>query len=457
LFTFFKKNKKMKNFTVQKIATLILFVLGMTVGFSFTKAADKPNIIFILADDLGIGDVGCYGQTKIQTPNIDRLAREGIRFMQGYSGTSVCAPSRSSLMTGLHCGHCPIRGNRRIGQEGQKPLPEGTLTIAKLLKTNGYSTLCAGKWGMGMFDTTGSPLKMGFDNFYGFNCQTHAHNYFPEYLYENDKRIDLDGKTYAPDLIIRYSLQWIRNNKDNPFFFFFSTTLPHGKYEIDDLGIYKNQTGWTEHEKTYAAMCTRLDTQIGMILKLLEELNLDENTIIFFAGDNGPALSPDSETFKFFNSGNGFRGYKRGLYEGGIRQAFLARWAKHFHAGKIEETPIAFWDMLPTLAEISGTLIPDETPLDGISLLPLLLEDKKPDRDTFYWELHEGKVPIQAIRWKDWKFVRNGIKKPIELYDLKTDPEESKNLAEEQNDLIQIGEKMFQTMRTNSPDWQLEK
>ncbi|MDR2757442.1 MAG: arylsulfatase [Planctomycetaceae bacterium] len=447
----------MKNFPVHKFITILLFLFGMICCFSFTEAADKPNIIFILADDIGIGDVGCYGQKKIQTPNIDRLAREGIRFTQGYSGTSVCAPSRSSLMTGLHCGHCPIRGNRRIGKEGQKPLPEGTLTIAKLLKTQGYRTLCSGKWGMGMFHTTGSPLNMGFDNFYGFNCQAHAHNYFPEYLYENDKQIKLDGKTYAPDLIIQYSLQWIRNNKDNPFFFFFSTTLPHGKYEIDDLGIYKDQTGWTEHEKTYAAMCSRLDTQIGMILKLLEELNLDENTIIFFAGDNGSALEQNSETFNFFNSGNGFRGHKRELYEGGIRQAFLARWPKHIGSGKIEETPVAFWDILPTLAEISGTTIPNGTSLDGVSLLSLLLEGQKPDRDTFYWELHEGKVPIQATRWKDWKFVRNGIKKPIELYDLKTDPKESQNLATEQGNIIQVGEKLFQSLRIDSPDWPLEK
>ncbi|MDR1385979.1 MAG: arylsulfatase [Planctomycetaceae bacterium] len=447
----------MKNFLFQKTMTGLLFAIGMTYCFLFTEAAEKPNIIFILADDIGIGDVGCYGQTKIQTPHIDRIAREGVLFTQGYSGTSVCAPSRSSLMTGLHCGHCPIRGNRRIGNEGQKPLPENTSTIPKLLKTNGYHTLCAGKWGMGMFQTSGDPLKMGFDNFYGFNCQFHAHNYFPEYLYENDQRIELDGKTYAPDWIIDRSIQWIRDHKDKPFFFFFSTTLPHGKYEIDDLGIYKDNTGWTEHEKTYAAMCTRLDTQVGMILKLLEELNLDKNTVIFFAGDNGSAFAPDSETFQFFNSGNGFRGYKRGLYEGGIRQAFLARWLKNIPSGKIEETPIAFWDIFPTFAEISKTSIPDGTPLDGVSLLPLLLEGKKIDRDTFYWELHEGKIPIQAIRWKDWKFVRNGIQKPIELYNLKTDVSESKNLAAEQSGLIQIGEQMFQTLRTDSPDWPLEK
>jgi arylsulfatase A-like enzyme len=423
------------------------------------KHLKKPNIIFVLADDLARGDIGAYGQTKIKTPNLDRIAKEGMRFTQGYSGASVCAPSRASLVTGLHTGHCPIRANREIKPEGQKPLPEGTYTIGKLLKANGYATLCSGKWGMGMFDTSGSPLKMGFDQFYGYNCQRHAHSYFPTYLYENDQRIELDGKTYSQDTIIQNTLQWIRQHKDQPFFLFYATTLPHGNYEIDDLGIYKNENDWNDRQKTYAAMVTRLDTQVGQILDLLKELNLDEDTILFFAGDNGSSFDPNSPISKLFNSQNGLRGYKRSLYEGGLRQAFLARWTKHIAADTVNDTPIAFWDILPTAAELAGGKIPDDVPTDGISIVPILLQTqlnrKPPERDTFYWELHEGQS-IQAARWKNWKFVKNGTKKPVELYDLQTDPGESNDLANEHPDVVKTGEHLLQTLRTESPDWQLK-
>lgn len=419
------------------------------------KLVKKPNIIFVLADDLARGDVGAYGQTKIKTPVLDRIAKEGVRFTQGYSGASVCAPSRATLITGLHTGHCPIRANREIKPEGQKPLPENTYTIAKLLKTNGYATLCSGKWGMGMFETSGSPLKMGFDHFYGYNCQRHAHSYFPKYLYENDQRIELDGKTYSQDMIIQHTLQWIRQHKDKPFFLFYATTLPHGNYEIDDLGVYKNEKDWNDRQKTYAAMVTRLDTQIGQILDLIKELNLDEDTILFFAGDNGSSFDPDSPISKLFNSQNGLRGYKRSLYEGGLRQAFLARWVKHIAADTVNDTPIAFWDILPTIAELTGSKIPDDVPTDGVSILPTLLHNQPLKRDTFYWELHEGKS-IQAARWKNWKFVKNGTKKPVELYDLQTDPSESNDLANQFPDLVKTGEQLLQTSRTESPDWRLK-
>ncbi|MDR1962402.1 MAG: arylsulfatase [Planctomycetaceae bacterium] len=420
-----------------------------------TKRPKKPNIIFVLADDLARADIGAYGQTKIKTPVLDRIAKEGVRFTQGYSGASVCAPSRASLITGLHTGHCPIRANREIKPEGQKPLPEGTYTIGKLLKENGYATLCSGKWGMGMFDTSGSPLKMGFDHFYGYNCQRHAHSYFPTYLYEDDKRIELDGKTYSQDIIVKNTLQWIRQHKDEPFFLFYAATLPHGNYEIDDQGLYKNEKDWNDRQKNYAAMVTRLDTQVGQILDLIKELNLDEDTILFFAGDNGSSFEPNSPISKLFNSNGDLRGYKRSLYEGGLRQAFLVRWSKHIAADTINDTPIAFWDILPTVAELAGGRVPDGVPTDGVSILPTLLGGKKPERDTFYWELHEGQS-IQAARWKNWKFVKNGTKKSIELYDLQTDLSESKNLANEHPDLVKIGENLLRTLRTESPDWQLK-
>jgi arylsulfatase A len=232
-------------------------------------AAAQPNLIFILCDDLAQGDLGCYGQKLIKTPHLDRMAAEGTRFPQLYSGTSVCAPSRSSLMTGLHTGHCPIRANREIQPEGQKPLPEETVTVAQILKSAGYATACMGKWGMGMFETTGSPLKKGFDHFYGYNCQRHAHSYFPKYLWDDEQRVELDGKTYAPELIQQDVEGWVRTNAEGPFFLFYAVTLPHGKFEIDELGSYANEP-WTDLQKTYAAMVTRLDSDAGRLFALLE-------------------------------------------------------------------------------------------------------------------------------------------------------------------------------------------
>ena len=289
----------------------------------------KPNIIFILGDDLAMGDLGCFGQKKIKTPNIDRMAGEGMKFTQLYSGTSVCAPSRASLMTGLHIGHCPIRGNCEIAKgEGQMPLPAALPTVAEILKSAGYATACTGKWGLGMFSTTGSPLKKGFDHFYGYNCQRHAHDYFPTYLYSDDKRVELDGKTYAPTPILADTLTWIRKNSGRPFFLFFATTLPHAKYETDDLGEYKDKD-WDKQAKTYAAMVTRLDSDVGEILFLLKELKVDNNTIVFVsAGDNGSSFEPGSGIGKFFdqNTEKQFKGFKRAMYEGGQgRGGALAR------------------------------------------------------------------------------------------------------------------------------------
>lgn len=445
--------------TVFFATSLILTSVSFSVGLSadVPSPSRKPNIIFVLADDIAIGELGCYGQTKIETPVLDRIAADGIRFTQGYSGASVCAPSRASLITGLHCGHCPIRANREIvGGEGQKPLPEGTYTVAKLLKSCGYATLCAGKWGMGMFDTSGSPLKMGFDDFYGYNCQRHAHSYFPEYLYDNNRRIPLDGKTYAPDLTVRNTLDWIRRHKNEPFFLFYATTLPHLRYEIDDLGIYKDKVGWSEKQKTYAAMCTRLDTHIGMIIDQLKELELDEDTILFFAGDNGSQFGEDWPISKFFNTNAGFRGNKRTMYEGGLRQAFLVRWPGHVPANTVCDTPIAFWDLLPTCADLAGTVLPNDVSSDGVSILPMILGGRKPDRETFYWELHEKGPSLQAVRWKNWKFVKNSPSGNIELYDLDTDFIESVDLASRHPEMIRKGEELMKTMRSDAPDWPLK-
>lgn len=424
-------------------------------------AMARPNIIFILSDDLAQGDLGCYGQKLIQTPNLDRMAREGTRYLQAYCGTSVCAPSRSVLMTGLHTGHCPIRANREVLPEGQKPLPGGTITVAKVLQDAGYATACCGKWGMGMFDTTGSPLKLGFDHFYGYNCQRHAHSYFPAYLYDDDRRFELPGntgkgigRTYAQELIADETLKFVRANKDRPFFLYYSITLPHGAFEIDDQGIYKGKA-WTGTQKNYAAMVTRLDSDVGRLLALLKELKIDENTLVMLAGDNGSSFDPKSEVGKLFDqAANGLRGFKRGLYEGALRQAALACWPGQVPAGRVTDEPWAFWDFLPTAAELAGAKIPAGCHPDGFSLVSFLKGGPAPKRDHFYWELHEA-ASLQAVRFGDWKAVRNGPETPVELYDLKTDPGESDNLAAEKPDLVSKAESLMKSSRTGHSDWPL--
>lgn len=424
-------------------------------------AADQPNIIFVLSDDLAQGDLGCYGQKLIQTPNLDRMAQEGTRYLQAYCGTSVCAPSRSSLMTGLHSGHCPIRANREIQPEGQKPLPEGTITVAKILHDAGYATACCGKWGMGMFDTTGSPLKMGFDHFFGYNCQRHAHSYFPTYLYQDDQRLSLPGntgkgvgETYAQQLIAEQALKFVRVNKDKPFFLFYAITLPHGDHEIDDLGIYAKES-WTPAQKAYAAQVTRLDSDVGHLLELLKELKIDDNTLVMVSGDNGSSFAPESEMGRLFDqASNGLRGYKRGLYEGALRQASLARWPGKVPAGRVTDEAWAFWDFLPTAAELAGAAIPAECKTDGLSLVSFLKGGPAPERDHFYWELHEA-ASLQAVRFGDWKAVRNGPETAIELYDLKTDAGEKTNLAKEKPELVAKAEELMKTSRTDHPDWPL--
>lgn len=422
-------------------------------------AADKPNIIFVLSDDLAQGDLGCYGQKLIKTPNLDRMAQEGTRYLQGYCGTSVCAPSRSSLMTGLHSGHCPVRANREIQPEGQKPLPEGTITVAKILHDAGYATACCGKWGMGMFDTTGSPLKMGFDHFFGYNCQRHAHSYFPTYLWQDDQRLNLPGntgkgvgKTYAQQLIAEAAQKFVRVNKDKPFFLFYAITLPHGDHEIDDLGIYAKEN-WTPAQKAYAAQVTRLDSDVGHLLDLLKELKIDDNTLVMVSGDNGSSFAPESEMGRLFDqASNGLRGYKRGLYEGALRQASLARWPGKVPAGRVSDEPWAFWDFLPTAAELAGAAVPAECKTDGLSLVSFLKGSPAPQRDHFYWELHEA-ASLQAVRFGDWKAVRNGPEMPIELYDLKADAGEKTDLAKDKPELVAKAEELMKSSHAAHPDW----
>jgi arylsulfatase A-like enzyme len=427
-------------------------------------AAEKPNIIFILADDLAQGDLGCYGQQKIKTPHLDRLAAEGTRFTQAYSGTTVCAPSRTSVITGLDMGHSPVRANREIAKgQGQMPLPEKTVTVAQLLKQQGYATACMGKWGMGMFDTTGSPLKKGFDHFYGYNCQRHAHSYFPEYLYENDKRFELpenkEGKkTYADKLIQKDVLSWVGKQKSTPFFLFYATTLPHGSYEIDNLGQYADLPGWTDQAKNFAAMVTRLDSNVGELVALLKEMGIEKKTLILFSGDNGAAFGDKSQTSLFFNQSmdGKLRGFKRGMYEGGLRQASLACWPGTVPAGRVSDDPWAFWDFLPTCAELSGATYPQDFTPCGLSLVSFLKGGPAPQREYFYWELHEG-TPQQAVRFGNWKAVRNSPKGKIELYNLSKDAAEQNDLAESQPEKVKQAEQLMLQARVDDPNWPLKE
>jgi len=440
-----------------KYALPCVCILWACAAPAFAEQA-RPNLIFILSDDIAQGDLGCYGQKLIQTPNLDRMAAEGTRYTQAYCGTTVCAPSRTSLITGLHMGHSPVRANREIQPEGQMPLPAETTTVAQILKSAGYATACMGKWGMGMFDTTGSPLKKGFDHFFGYNCQRHAHSYFPPYLYNDDRRIALEGnagggrKTYAQDLIADEVLRWVRGQKDRPFFLFFAVTLPHGKFEIDDQGIYKDKP-WPEVAKNYAAMVTRLDSDVGRLLDLLEELRIDDRTLVIFSGDNGSSFPPNSELGRQFEqASNGLRGFKRELYEGGLRQAAMARWPGVVPAGRVSDEPWAFWDFLPTAVELSGAKLPEGFRPDGLSLVSFLKGGPAPKRDCFYWELHEGRS-IQAVRFGTWKAVRNGPGQPLELYDLATDPGETKNFAAEKPELAAKAAALMQEARVDDPNW----
>lgn len=442
-----------------KVLALFAVIVGLVNPM--TTAAERPNIIYILSDDLAQGDLGCYGQKLIQTPNLDRMAREGTRFTQAYCGTTVCAPSRASLLTGLHTGHSPIRANWEIAPgEGQLPLPDATVTAASILHDAGYATACVGKWGMGMFDTTGSPLKRGFEHFFGYNCQRHAHSYFPTYLYRDAERFELSGndgkgigKTYAQELIQRDAERWLRANHTRPFFLFYAITLPHGRHEIDDLGPYA-KTDWTPQQKAYAAQVSRLDADVGRLLALLKELKLDDNTLVMVSGDNGSSFDAKSEVGQRFDQSMGgkLRGFKRSMYEGGLRQAALARWPGVVPAGRVCDEPWAFWDFLPTAAELAGAKLPAGFQSDGQSIVPLLKGGSAPHRECFYWELHEAAF-IQAVRFGDWKAIRNGPSKPLELYDLKTDSGEQNDVAAEHPDLVAKADKLLKTAHRDDPNW----
>lgn len=437
----------------------------------------KPNIIFILADDLGYGDLGCFGQERIQTPNLDGMAAEGMRLTQHYAGSTVCAPSRCCLLTGKHTGHCTVRGNVDF------LIKPDEVTVAKILKGAGYSTGCIGKWGIGHPSPPEGPHNNGFDFFFGYLSMWHAHNYYPDFLWKNGEKMplrnvvqhpekhykenqeDLVGLAsekvdYSHDLFTDAALKFIEQRK-RPFFLFLPYTIPHANneakqfgehgMEVPDHGIYKDKD-WPEPEKGKAAMISRLDRDIGRIFAQLKALGIDKETLVMFSSDNGPhkegGVKPD-----FFDSNGPLKGIKRDLYEGGIRVPTIARWPGRIKAGSQCEHISAFWDILPTFAELASVPIPDG--IDGISMVPALLGRSQKQHEFLYWEFHEGSSK-QAVRIGDWKAVRRAPSRPIELYNLQSDIGERNDVASKHSDTVARARNIFEKIRTDADIWPLK-
>jgi arylsulfatase A-like enzyme len=427
-----------------------------------------PNVIFILADDLGYGDLGCYGQDQFTTPHIDQMARSGVRFTRHYAGSTVCAPSRSVLLTGLHTGHTPVRGNREVQPEGQYPLPGEVFTLAEMLKQKGYVTGAFGKWGLGYPGSEGDPVHQGFDSFFGYNCQRFAHRYYPEYLWDNQQKHYLEGNdwshtvTYAPDVIQQKTLEFIHQHHDTTFFLYVPMVIPHAELIVPDDSLFQLFQGrYPENpyvgspgadygpdmeigmygsqefpHATFASMVTRLDNHVGEIIHTLQKLGISERTLVLFSSDNGPHREGGADP-DFFDSSGGLRGIKRDLYEGGIRVPLIATWPGTIAPGRISSHISAFWDLFPTLADLTGFPLRET---DGISFLPELLGEEQSVHSFLYWEFHEqgGK---QAVLRNQWKAIRVGVGKdphaPLELYNLAEDPGEQDNVASGHPELIQ--------------------
>ncbi|NNE34061.1 MAG: arylsulfatase [Rhodothermales bacterium] len=456
-----------------------------------------PNIIYILADDLGYGELGSYGQTQIRTPHLDRLASEGIRFTQHYSGSPVCAPSRGTLLTGKHTGHGYVRDNKEMGgwgptePEGQLPLPDSVFTLPEMLKTAGYSTAVVGKWGLGGPDSEGHPNNQGVDHFYGYLCQRVAHNYYPTHLWRNGEKDILhgnewfsahqrieeplesvseyesrySGSVYAPERMLDESLSFIRENKDDPFFLLYASPIPHVALQVPGPSVdeysdafpetpYLGQKSYLPHpapRAAYAAMISYLDNEVGQIMTLLEELGLEDNTLVVFSSDNGPTYAGGADA-EFFDSAGGLRGLKGSVFEGGVRVPMIARWPGHIKPGSNTDHVSAFWDFMPTVAQATNLSVPEG--IDGVSFLPTLLgQEDQIEHEYLYWEYHAF-GGMQAVRMGDWKGVRQRIRdresSPVELYDLSTDFAETTDVASENPEVV-ARIRSYMESRTTSP------
>jgi len=402
---------------------------------SFRLGRKRPNVIHIMTDDLGYGDIGCFGQQKIETPCLDKMAAEGMRFTQHYSDT-ICAPSRCILLTGLHTGHSYVRDNYETGGY-QLPLPSWTKTIGHIFQEAGYVTGCVGKWGLGGPGSSGHPNLQGFDYFYGYLGQAQAHNYYPDHLWENTDQVPLGGQHYSHDLMTEKVLSFIETNSDRPFFMYVPYTIPHTKFQVPELGQYANKAGWSANQKTQAAMISRMDRDVGRIIDSLKRLGIDRDTIVFFTSDNGP--HGFSGTNDFFNANGPLRGIKRDLYEGGIRVPMIARWPGEVRPGTTTDHISTFWDIFPTCCDLMGVRTPkvrwsdgSNAETDGISFLPALLgrDHLQREHEYLYWEFKARH--IQAVRKGKWKLVRKNVHtgSPIsELYDLDADLAESIDIA----------------------------
>lgn len=467
-------------FALWSLSVVVLSACSQPEENPETEPPGKPNIVFILADDLGYGDLSSFGQTNFETPNLDRLVQEGMKFTQHYSGSTVCAPSRSVIMTGKHTGHTFIRGNKEVRPEGQYPLADSIRTLPEMLKEHGYVTGAFGKWGLGFPGSEGDPLNQGFDRFFGYNCQRLGHHYYPYYLWDNDQQLMLDanaGKqkgTYAPNLIHDKTLDFIEQNQDTSFFLFVPSIIPHaelaapeeymmkyrGKFDpekeyegYDDgpnyrQGPYESQA---ESHAAFAAMVNVLDDQVGEIIEKLESLGLAENTLVIFSSDNGPHMEGGADP-EYFDSNGPLRGFKRDLYEGGIRVPTIAWWPGKIKAGSESEHISAFWDLYPTFAEVAG--VPVEKEIDGISMVPTLMgQDGQQEHEYLYWEFHERGGRL-AVRKGDWKAVRYDVLEnsdgPLELYNLAEDIGEENNIADQHPEIVAEMETILQNARTPS-------
>ncbi|MBX9582488.1 MAG: arylsulfatase [Gemmataceae bacterium] len=438
-----------------------------------SAAADpprRPNVVLILADDLGYGDLGSYGQTKIKTPHLDRLAADGVRFTQAYAGSTVCAPSRCALITGLHTGHGRVRGNGG-DPKGNAPLRPDDPSVAELLKKAGYATALVGKWGLGEEGSTGVPNRKGFGHFFGYLNQVHAHNYYPDFLWRDGEKVSLPNRpskvagvaekpvAYAPDVLLDDALRFVEANKARPFFLYFATIAPHANNERFKAAGDGNEVpsdapytaeDWPQPEKNKAAMITRLDADVGKLLAKLNNSSLERDTVVLFSSDNGPHKEGGNDP-AFFRSAGPFRGYKRSLADGGIRVPFVVRWPGVVKPGSVSDHVGAFWDFLPTACDIAGV----ETPpgRDGVSLLPTLTgKGAQKGHEFLYWEFHEG-GSAQAVRHGRWKAIRSAPGRPLELYDVAADPGEAADVAKDHPDIVRRIEAYLATARTDSKEF----
>lgn len=437
------------------IITVLTFTLSKP-GIAKVRKPSKPNIIYIMADDAGYGDFGCYGQRGIRTPNIDSLAADGMLFTQHYAGAPVCAPSRCSFLTGKHTGNAYIRGNREKLPEGQLALKEDITTIADLLNTEGYTSAVIGKWGLGGPGTEGVPAKHGFNYFFGYLCQRQAHNYYPDHLWRNDEKVLLNGHKYTHDMFTSEAIEFIEREREGPFFLYLAYTIPHADLQVPELGEYADRE-WPENKKKYAAMISRLDRDVGKIIEKLRKSGIAENTLVILTSDNGPHAEGGYDP-GYFNSNGPLRGIKRDLYEGGIRVPMIAWWPGTISPGSLSHHVSAFWDMMPTFAELSGADVPVDT--DGISIVPELTGRSKYQKkhEYLYWEFHEqgGK---QAILKEDWKAVRLNVRlfpnAEPRLYNLGKDPGETNDVSAEYPAMARELKMMMDEVRSKSSEFPL--